>query len=89
MGARLKIFLSFLGLTIVTLGIYPFFFHITRQQELIDLQEKNLALLTEIRDDLKETSLRKARANHRHRLRHHRQLRHFHHLTDECYVSLR
>ena len=56
MGARLKIFLSFLGLTIVTLGIYPFFFHITRQQELIDLQEKNLALLTEIRDDLKEAS---------------------------------
>ena len=62
MGARLKIFLSFLGLTIVTLGIYPFFFHITRQQELIDLQEKNLALLTEIRDDLKETSERKCAA---------------------------
>jgi hypothetical protein len=54
MGSRFKVFVSFLGLTIITLGIYPFYFHITRQQELIDLQEKNLALLTEIRDDLKE-----------------------------------
>ena len=56
MGSRFKVVVSFLGLTIITLGIYPFYFHITRQQELIDLQEKNLALLTEIRDDLKENS---------------------------------
>ena len=56
MGSRFKVFVSFLGLTIITLGIYPFYFRITRQQELIDLQEKNLALLTEIRDDLKENS---------------------------------
>jgi len=45
MAARLGNFIIFLALTIVTLGIYPLFFFVTRQQEMI-------VLLTEIKAGL-------------------------------------
>ena len=44
MVARLGNFVIFLFFTIITLGIYPLYFFVTRQQEMIEL-------LTEIRDD--------------------------------------
>jgi NADH:ubiquinone oxidoreductase subunit 4 (subunit M) len=46
MAARLGNFIIFLILTIITLGLYPLFFFVTRQQETV-------SLLTEIRDELK------------------------------------
>ena len=45
MAARLGNFIIFLILTIITIGIYPLYFFVTRQQE-------NTELLTEIRDEL-------------------------------------
>jgi NADH:ubiquinone oxidoreductase subunit 4 (subunit M) len=45
-AARLGNFIIFLILTIITLGLYPLFFFVTRQQETV-------SLLTEIRDELK------------------------------------
>jgi len=49
MAARLGNFIIFLILSIITLGIYPMFFFVTRQQETV-------ALLTEIRDELKKSN---------------------------------
>ena len=46
MAAHLGNFIIFLILTIITLGLYPLFFFVTRQQETV-------SLLTEIRDELK------------------------------------
>jgi NADH:ubiquinone oxidoreductase subunit 4 (subunit M) len=47
MAARLGNFIIFLILTVITLGIYPLYFFVTRQQE-------NTELLKEIRDELKK-----------------------------------
>jgi len=47
MVARLGNFIFFLILTVITLGIYPLYFFVTRQQE-------NTELLKEIRDELKK-----------------------------------
>ena len=49
MAARLGNFIIFLILSIISLGIYPLFFFVTRQQETV-------ALLTEIRDGLKKSN---------------------------------
>ena len=46
MGNRIGNFVIFLILTAFTLGIYPFYFHVTRQQETIDV-------LNEIKEELK------------------------------------
>ena len=46
MGSRIGNFIIFLILSVLTLGIYPFYFHVTRQQETIDV-------LNEIKDELK------------------------------------
>ena len=46
MGSRIGNFVIFLILSVLTLGIYPFYFHVTRQQETIDV-------LNEIKDELK------------------------------------
>ena len=43
---RIGNFIIFLILTVLTLGIYPFYFHVTRQQETIDV-------LNEIKEELK------------------------------------
>ena len=48
MTARLGNFIIFLILTVITLGIYPLYFFVTRQQE-------NTDLLKEIRDELKKS----------------------------------
>ena len=48
MTARLGGFIIFLILTIITFGIYPLFFFVTRQQEIVDL-------LVEIRDELRKS----------------------------------
>lgn len=48
MAARLGNFIIFLILTVITLGIYPLYFFVTRQQETIEL-------LKEIRDELKRS----------------------------------
>jgi len=45
MVSRLGNFIIFLILTVITLGIYPLYFFVTRQQE-------NTELLKEIRDEL-------------------------------------
>jgi len=45
MAARLGNFIIFLIFTLITLGIYPLYFLVTRQQE-------NTELLKEIRDEL-------------------------------------
>jgi len=45
MAARLGNFIIFLILTVITLGIYPLYSFVTRQQE-------NTELLKEIRDEL-------------------------------------
>ena len=45
MAERIGNFVVFLVLTIVTLGIYPLYFYVTRTQE-------NIGLLSEIRDEL-------------------------------------
>ena len=47
MAARFGNFIILLILTIITFGIYPLFFFVTRQQE-------NTELLIEIRDELKK-----------------------------------
>ena len=47
MAARLGNFVIFLILTVITLGIYPLYFFVTRQQE-------NTELLKEIRDELQK-----------------------------------
>jgi|TARA_B110000503_G_scaffold106728_1_gene159424 NADH:ubiquinone oxidoreductase subunit 4 (subunit M) len=47
MAARLGNFIIFLILSIITLGIYPLYFFVTRQQE-------NTELLKEIRDALQQ-----------------------------------
>jgi len=46
MANRLKFFIIFLLLSLVTFGIYPFYFTVTRLKEQNDL-------LAEIRDELK------------------------------------
>ena len=48
MAGRLGNFIIFLILTVITLGIYPLYFFVTRQQE-------NTDLLKEIRDELKKS----------------------------------
>ena len=48
MEKRLEAFIIFIFLTIITLGLYPIFFWITRQQETIDL-------LSEINQEVKKT----------------------------------
>ena len=48
MAARLGNFIIFLILTVITLGIYPLYFFVTRQQE-------NTDWLKEIRDELKKS----------------------------------
>jgi len=45
MAERIGNFVVFLVLTLITLGIYPLYFYVTRTQE-------NISLLTEIRDEL-------------------------------------
>ena len=47
MAARIGNFIIFLILSVVTLGIYPLYFFVTRQQE-------NTELLKEIRDEIKK-----------------------------------
>ena len=47
MAARLGNFIIFLILTIITLGFYPLYFFVTRQQE-------STELLKEIRDELQK-----------------------------------
>ena len=47
MAARLGNFIIFLILTVITLGIYPLYFFVTRKQE-------NTELLKEIRDELQK-----------------------------------
>jgi NADH:ubiquinone oxidoreductase subunit 4 (subunit M) len=47
MAERIGNFVVFLVLTLITLGIYPLYFYVTRTQE-------NIELLTEIRDELIE-----------------------------------
>ena len=47
MASRLGNFISFLILTVITLGIYPLYFFVTRQQE-------NTELLKEIIDALQQ-----------------------------------
>ena len=46
MAERLGNFLLFLVLSLITLGLYPLYFFVTRQQETV-------SLLEEIRDELK------------------------------------
>ena len=46
MAERLGNFVIFLLLTMITMGIYPLFFIVTRQQETVDL-------LSQIRDELR------------------------------------
>ena len=46
MAYRLGNFIIFLVLTLITLGLYPLYFFVTRQQETV-------SLLEEIRDELK------------------------------------
>ncbi len=46
MSSRISNFVIFLFLTLITFGIYPLYFFITRQQETIDV-------LNEIRKELK------------------------------------
>ena len=48
MAGRLGNFIIFLILTVITLGIYPLYFFVTRQQE-------NTDWLKEIRDELKKS----------------------------------
>ena len=47
MASRIGNFIIFLILTVITLGIYPLYFFVTRQQE-------NTELLKEIRDELQK-----------------------------------
>ena len=47
MAERIGNFVVFLVLTLITLGIYPLYFYVTRTQE-------NISLLEDIRDELVE-----------------------------------
>jgi len=47
MPARLGNFLIFVVLTIITIGLYPLFFFVTRQQETVEL-------LKDIKEELKK-----------------------------------
>ena len=49
MPARLGNFLIFIVLTIITIGLYPLFFFVTRQQETVEL-------LKEINEELKKSN---------------------------------
>ena len=49
MPARLGNFLIFVVLTIITIGLYPLFFFVTRQQETVEL-------LKDIKGELKKSS---------------------------------
>ncbi len=48
MPARLGNFLIFIFLTIITIGLYPLFFFVTRQQETVEL-------LKDIKEELKKS----------------------------------
>ena len=48
MLARLGNFLIFVVLTIITIGLYPLFFFVTRQQETVEL-------LKDIKEELKKS----------------------------------
>ena len=48
MQARLGNFLIFIFLTIITIGLYPLFFFVTRQQETVEL-------LQDIKEELKKS----------------------------------
>ena len=48
MPARLGNFLIFLVLAIITIGLYPLFFFVTRQQETVEL-------LKDIKEELKKS----------------------------------
>ena len=48
MPARLGNFLIFVILTIITIGLYPLFFFVTRQQETVEL-------LKDIKEELKKS----------------------------------
>ena len=48
MPTRLGNFLIFVVLTIITLGLYPLFFFVTRQQETVEL-------LRDIKEELKKS----------------------------------
>ena len=48
MPARLVNFLIFVVLTIITIGLYPLFFFVTRQQETVEL-------LKDIKEELKKS----------------------------------
>ena len=48
MPARLGNFLIFVVLTIITIGLYPLFFFVTRQQETVEL-------LRDIKEELKKS----------------------------------
>ncbi|MCH2264649.1 MAG: DUF4234 domain-containing protein [SAR86 cluster bacterium] len=48
MPARLGNFLIFVVLTIITIGLYPLFFFVTRQQETVEL-------LKDIKEELKKS----------------------------------
>ena len=48
MPARLGNFLIFIFLTIITIGLYPLFFFVTRQQETVEL-------LKDIKEELKQS----------------------------------
>ena len=48
MSARLGNFLIFVVLTIITIGLYPLFFFVTRQQETVEL-------LKDIKEELKKS----------------------------------
>ena len=49
MPARLGNFLIFVVLTIITIGLYPLFFFVTRQQETVEL-------LKEINEEFKKSN---------------------------------
>lgn len=49
MAYRLGNFIIFVLLTLVTLGIYPLYFHVTRMQEQTDLLRELVALQQEKR----------------------------------------
>ena len=49
MPARLGNFLIFVVLTIITIGLYPLFFFVTRQQETVEL-------LKDIKEELKRSN---------------------------------
>ena len=56
MAERLGNFIFFLALTIVTFGIYPLFFFVTRQQEMIVLLTEIKAGLIVIASEMKKSN---------------------------------